>query len=598
MNLYRAVFTLLLASMLSLSFNSLAALPDAIDLLPNGFASLTPYGGPEPQSRVKEVDVKGQSFDKAWQISTFGKSPEKGEAGIIGKIDVPLKKGDVLWMSFKVRKLDSKRESGEGSFEARFDNLVNGKYSWPTHVERGISFGSEWTEFSIPFYLEKDVPVGAARFIIKFDTYEQSFELSPVALKSYGSQVKVSDLPKTTVTYSGGEPKAPWRKEAAERIEKYRKGDLNIQVLDANGNAIKDAEVEVRMTRNSFQWGTAVTSKSLLDKTEMGEKYREVVKKYFNHIVYENEMKPKNWARQKPEDYGVQTKLANQWLRDNGITARGHVFVWPSFKHSPQLVDIKNDPEAIKAAIRKSIDVQAKTMLGEFTEWDVMNEYVYHNEIVKMLGNDEMFHWFKAAREGAPGVKLFYNDFTMFHGKGEGSNSQKFYDIVKLLKDNGAPLDAIGEQSHIGGTPPAITDLIERLDYFSKLGLPIQITEFDIASSDDEFKARYLSDFMTVMYSHPNVIGFVQWGFYAPQHWFPASALWNADWSIRQHGQAYIDLVTKTWWTNADLKTNAKGSSNVRGFTGEYEITVKHKGKTNKVKAKLDNKGTTVKVEI
>jgi endo-1,4-beta-xylanase len=211
-------------------------------------------------------------------------------------------------MSFKVRKLDSKRESGEGSFEARFDNLVNGKYSWPTHVERGISFGSEWTEFSIPFYLEKDVPVGAARFIIKFDTYEQSFELSPVALKSYGSQVKVSDLPKTTVTYSGGEPKAPWRKEAAERIEKYRKGDLNIQVLDANGNAIKDAEVEVRMTRNSFQWGTAVTSKSLLDKTEMGEKYREVVKKYFNHIVYENEMKPKNWARQKPEDYGVQTK--------------------------------------------------------------------------------------------------------------------------------------------------------------------------------------------------------------------------------------------------------------------------------------------------
>jgi endo-1,4-beta-xylanase len=432
--IYRAMYVLLVTFMLGVSLNSVAALPDAVDLLPDGLNSLRPYGGDDPMSRVKEVSVEGQSFNKAWQINTYGKSPGKSESGIIGKVDVPLKKGDVLWMSFKARKLDSKRESGECSFEVRFDNLVNGKYKWPTHVERGISFGSAWTEFSIPFYLEKDVAPGDARFLLKFDTYEQSFELSPVILKNYGSTVKVSDLPKTTVTYGGSDAAAPWRKEAAERIEKIRKGDLAVQVLNAKGVPVKDAEIEVRMISNSFKWGTAVTSKSLLDKTEMGEKYRDTVKKYFNHIVFENEMKPRNWGRQKPEERGVQTKLANQWLREQDITRRGHVMVWPSFQHSPELKPFKDDPAALKAAILASIADQTTVMRGEFDEWDVMNEYIYHHEIVDMIGKGEMVNWFKTARDAAPGVKLFYNDFTMFHGKGEGSNSENSLQRLNISK--------------------------------------------------------------------------------------------------------------------------------------------------------------------
>lgn len=87
-----------------------------------------------------------------------------------------------------------------------------------------------------------------------------------------------------------------------------------------------------------------------------------------------------------------------------------------------------------------------------------------------------MVDWFKRARAGEPTAKLFLNDYTMFFADGPASPSQPFYDNIKFLKEEGAPIDAIGEQGHIGGNQPAIPIVIERLNRFTGLGLPIQIS--------------------------------------------------------------------------------------------------------------------------
>jgi endo-1,4-beta-xylanase len=590
-------FFVMLVSVLSMCVAH-AALPEPTRLLEEQLGVLKVYGPNSPQNLAEEVPVIGQSFDKALRINTYGKSPGKGEYGMTARVTTNLKAGDVLWVSFKARKIDSKRETGDAFFELRFDQLVNGKYRWPAYMDRGISIGSEWTETSIPFLMTKDVTPEDVRLIFRFDTYEQSFEIGPVRLLNYGAQVKLSELPRSVVTYLGGEPDAPWRKETLARIEKNRKGDLSINVLNKKGRPVSGAEIDVRMVRNAFNWGTAVNAKEILDPSPAGDKYREILKKYFNQAVYENEGKVRNWSRLKPEERGVKTKQASEWLRQNGLTVRGHVLVWPSWNQTPPYAAYKNEPDKLRAAIDEGIEEQLTKMKGVYDEWDVMNEATINHDVMDLLGPQEMVRWFKQARAGAPGVKLFYNDFTMFHGTDANSKSQKFYNIAKYLKDNGAPFDVIGEQAHIGGTPPAIPFVFERLDYFSQLGYPIQISEFDINNNDDEFKARYLTDFMTAVYSHPNTVGFVQWGHWAGSHWFPVAALWNQDWTIRQHGQAYVDLVTKTWWTDADLKTDAKGAGKLRGFTGDYVVTVKYKGQIVKQKVHLVNKGQAVTIRL
>ena len=571
-------------------------------LIEQAHGALKPFGPLAGSGAITEVEVSGQPFARALRVDTHGRAPGKGDSGLVAGIRTPLAKGDVLWIGFKARRLKSSRETGEAFINVRFEQLANGKYTWPSHVERGISIGGDWSETMIPFVMEKDVTPDQVQLAIHFDTYEQSFEMGPVHFLHFGREVALADLPRSVIRYEGDEADAPWREQARARIERLRKGDLLVRVEDAAGKPLRGAQVTVRMRRNAFDWGTAITSELVLKQDSAdAAHYREKLAAYFNEAVFENEAKAKNWPQQDPRDKGGKIKRAVGWLKEHGINTRGHVLVWPSWRNTQHLAgipNIKSDPEVLRKALLDGIAEQAGVLRGQFHEWDVINEATLHREFMDILGRREMVAWFKAARQADPQARLYLNDYTMFHGAGPGSPSQAFYDNVQFLKEQGAQMDAIGEQAHIGGTPPGIPYVLERLDHFGQLKVPIKITEFDINSNDDEYKARYLSDFMTAVYSHPATNGFVQWGFWEGAHWFPVAALWSRDWTLRKHGQAYIDLVRKTWWTDADARTSATGSVKVRGFTGLYSVTVQHKGRTATREVSLTRDGARLVVRL
>ena len=52
------------------------------------------------------------------------------------------------------------------------------------------------------------------------------------------------------------------------------------------------------------------------------------------------------------------------------------------------------------------------------------------------------------------------------------------------------------------------------------------------------------------------------------------AALFDADWTIRPAGQAYLDLVYGQWWTDESLLSAAGGSAESRVFQGDYQIEV------------------------
>ena len=87
-------------------------------------------------------------------------------------------------------------------------------------------------------------------------------------------------------------------------------------------------------------------------------------------------------------------------------------------------------------------------------------------------------------------------------------------------------------------------------------------------------------------------------GFWEGAHWRPRAALWNGDWTIRPHGQAWLDLVTKEWWTNLDGVTDARGRFTARGFCGDYEVTVEHGGKTVSRRVALPQAGTNAVLAV
>ena len=542
---------------------------------------------------IEVLNTDNQSFKKMYRISTIQQNSSENFT-LRYNIDSTVHKGDVLLLSFYSRSIQSKKETGESFMEIALDRFIEGKYNWPPLFERGMSFGSAWTLTQIPFVAGKEVAKGEMALIIKCGKFPQIFELGGISLLNYQQSKKLSDLPKSIVHYEGDAPNAAWRKAAAERIEQFRKGDLTVKVLDKNGKPVNKASVSVKMTNSAFAWGTATSSQIINDSISKDAKiYRDTLLRYFNKVVLENEMKGKNWAKFNLS----QTQKGINWFKSLNIPVRGHVMVWPSWQHSPHLSQYKNDTTALRAIILKHISEQTSQMKGQFDEWDVINEPFAHHNIMDSLGGKKvMLDWFQAARKNTAGVKLFLNDYTMFHTDGAGSES--FYQNIKFLQEHKAPIEAIGEQGHIGGTPPGIEFIIAKLDHFAELGLPIQISEFDITSDDDDFKARYLRDFMTAIFSHPATTGLVQWGFWENAHWIPAGALWDKNWNPRPHGKVFTELVSKTWRTNEKGITTQNGEYKTRGFLGEYEITVNQKGKIIKQSYTLEKKGGKLMIKI
>ena len=82
-------------------------------------------------------------------------------------------------------------------------------------------------------------------------------------------------------------------------------------------------------------------------------------------------------------------------------------------------------------------------------------------------------------------------------------------------------------------------------------------------------------------------------------HWRPHAAFYNDDWSIRPHGQAFIDLVHDTWATRATASTNHSGHALIRGFCGTYDVTVTTpNGQTQRASAQLARNGGRIRIAI
>lgn len=574
-------------------------LPKGTPMIPEDATALTLGGKSATDAHVTTVSVAGQPFGRARQIATLKQPPYPWNITLSVPTFAAIHKGDVLLASVVARRIASRQETGEALLEMIVEQNAEEHHKL---LEHATSVGPEWTPIRAPLVADADYPPGTAQVSLRFGYQPQTIEVAAISLSNFGVSVAVKDLPRTTGHYAGWEADAPWRKAAAERIDQIRKGNLLVEVIDSEGRPLKGAKVSVRMQRHAFAFGSAVQAHRIAAPANADdERYRQMIEKYFNKVVFENDLKWYRWGTNSTEgwEHRRETLAAIDWLRARNIAIRGHVMVWPSWENTPRFLrDLADEPAKLRQAIDDHIADQTAVMRGKLAEWDVVNESYAHNDILKVLGREEMARWFKLAHQGDPVVQLFYNDYIMFAGSGAGSPSQYFLDTLAFLKEQGAPIGGIGEQGHFGGSPPSPEKVLATFDRFAKLRLPIQISEFDIDTSDEELQVAYSRDFMTACFSHPAVTGVMTWGFWETAHWRPRAAFWNKDWTLRPHGQVWLDLVRKEWWTNTEGKTAMDGRFSTRGFCGDYEIAVQEADRTVTQRVQLTNAGAKLRVRL
>ena len=598
------------ATILLSAVSAISAFADATAEQDARFAALPPATSLVSERGIAAFTLSGKDgtaklLADTQQIRTVTRPANPYNLQLGAKTTAPIKEGDHLIAIVWARGT----ELPAGSDEARTEFVVEmPREPYTKSVTYPIAVGAAWQKFYIPFTAKLDHAPGDANVLFRAGYEPQVIELAAFQLLNYGTAVAAKDLPFTANSYRGREPDAAWRAAAAERIERIRKGDLTIAVT-RGGAPVAGAEVHVKMKRHAFGWGSAVDARQLLATGPDADRYRAVIVGNFNKVVIENHLKWPVW--EKDRETG---SAAVKWLREHGLDVRGHCFVWPGKKNLPSSVAaLLAEPAKLDAAIVAHIADMGGALRGQCVEWDVVNEPFTNFDVQAALtgiprdGAPDWIErhaatlapWFRAAQTADPGARLYINDYSILSSGGRDTAHQDHYfATIRELLRLGAPVQGIGLQSHFDEnlTPPA--RMIEILDRFATLGLPLQGTEHDVNVFDERLHADFTRDYLTVMFSHPSVTGVLTWGFWEKRHWIPNAAYYRSDWSLRPAGQVWQDLVRKQWWTDTTLRTGPGAEAGVRGFLGEYEIVVRSGDVEKTVTARLGADGTKVVVAL
>ena len=387
---------------------------------------------------------------------------------------------------------------------------------------------------------------------------------------------------------------------APGRIEKHRKGDVQLSLLGRDGKPLAGATVRVRQVRHEFLFGGSVfplVYKLQSGKLELplreGGFYQQFGKRYaelFNFATL-----PYYWwgyEKERGKPVHESRRRIAAWCKERGITTKGHPLVW-NYSQLSWLPDDLAEVEKLQLAhVRNCIE----RFRGKVDVWDVVNETTNFAQkpnkaraptvtaMWEKVGRIELPRKaFRTARKANPNATLVINDFHV---------GDDFAQVVRgLVDEKGKPLyDVIGLQSHMHGgnwSNAKIWNVCERFAPFNK---PVHFTEMTILSGKKGWhlpkpwpstpqgeaeQAREVRRVYTLLFSHPAVEAITWWNLTDAHAWMQApSGLLRKDMSPKPAYTVLKKLIKEDWWTQTGLTTDAGGKATFRGFYGEYDLTI------------------------
>ncbi len=250
---------------------------------------------------------------------------------------------------------------------------------------------------------------------------------------------------------------------------------------------LQDADAGVEGSRPAIPLGAAINYERLQqDPLEM-----HTYSGGFNAFTPENAMKMESLQPQQGVFDFTKADAMAAWGSSRGLRMRAHTLVWHNQlpRWVRQAGQVRSRQEMIDI-MTEHIRTVMGHYRGEFAEWDVLNEAVTQDGLLRTespwheaIGPEYVEIAFRAARAADPSAKLFYND----DGIGlPGRHQDGVYNLVRDLKAKGL-IDGVGFQSHISNTYYIDTPaLVSSLNRFASLGLQVAITEADVRIQVDD----------------------------------------------------------------------------------------------------------------
>ena len=368
--------------------------------------------------------------------------------------------------------------------------------------------------------------------------------------------------------------------EAGERIERHRKADATVRVVDASGKAVPGAQVDAAQVQHEFLFGCNASPVLGYDDPEMELTYEREFAALLNYATLGF-----YWGSYEPEEGKTDAaRLERQarWCRERGIATKGHPLVW----HIAYPRWGPADADETRARLRERVTDIVGRFAGLVDKWDVVNEATVSagadNGVGRWAKRDgplamvrESLDW---AHSANPNACLIYNDFNL------GADYDR---LAQGLVEAGAPVDAFGIQSHMHGGEWPLTTAWETCEAYARFGKPLHFTELTVLSGQhgsregrpwpttpegEARQADYVEKLYTVLFSHPAVSAITWWDFMDGGWQGAPAGLVRADLTPKPVYDRLMRLVKGAWWTQTTTQTDENGLARFRGYLGRYRV--------------------------
>src|ERR1700722_15420170 len=287
------------------------------------------------------------------------------------------------------------------------------------------------------------------------------------------------------------------------------------------------------------------------------ENFRKLLAEQYSIVVPENCLKW-NVLRPTAESYSfTDADSLVTFAEAHRMKVRGHNFVW--HEAIPNWFAGTVNKDNARKFLIDHIHTVGGRYKGKMHSWDVVNEAIWipdnrpdglrsSSPWFEMLGPDYIDLAYRTAREADPTALLTYNDYSIEYDNDEEDKKRAaVLALLRRMKADNVPLDALGIQSHIhaGSSPTSFSQgLRELIDGAKSLGLQVFITELDVnddavetsdtpSASDTDQRDRVVAEvyrnYLNTALDGPEVKAVLTWGVTDKNTWL------NSGTKFRKH---------------------------------------------------------------
>ncbi|KAG4100564.1 hypothetical protein H8356DRAFT_987317 [Neocallimastix lanati (nom. inval.)] len=297
--------------------------------------------------------------------------------------------------------------------------------------------------------------------------------------------------------------------------------------------------------------------------------------KAFNYMVAENACKFVSIQGTKGRFNFNDCDAHYNKAKELGMDFRGHALIWHSM--APKWLEYE-DSNTMRNSIVNHITTVLKHYEGKIDTWDVVNEAIdddsngngwkYRNSFLYQKNRDFIDLAFKTARQVAPKVKLFYNDYNT---EGIWGKSESVYQFVADLKKRNIPIDGVGLQYHVSvQNQPQFNKINDLIGRYCKLGLEVHITELDVscvnscnAGDVESRQSQVFTNALKACLNNSCCTAFLVWGIGDPDSWLgndKKGLLFNGNYQPKSQYNALLNVLKTT--TAASLGNGGNTNTN------------------------------------